>query len=117
MRYLTALVFAAAVLIAPTAVAAPTGGSCFLSYETAGDLYANTLYIEGVKQKSLRVDIIDTDTETVLHTLYVYGHYVSIEEYLYDVDGSTEFAVYASSNAITKGSGGGSGNLLAECYA
>lgn len=104
----------AALALCVGATAAPSQGSCLFSYETAGDLYASTLYIYDVRQKAVRIDIVDTDTETVLHQVFAYGSYVSLEEYLSDIDETTEFAVYANS---VKPESGGSGKLLAECYA
>ena len=108
---------AALVLAAGTASAARAEGSCY--YSTS----SSTLYLYDIKQKTLRIDIVDTDTETVLHQIFGIVHgdsdyvpYFPITEYAGDIDETTEFVIYSNNGKVT-GGGGGSGKLLAECYA
>lgn len=109
MKLLIPTVVLAALLI-QAASAAPAEGSCSYSYGES------TLYVYDIKQHSLRVEIVDTDTEAVLHMSYAYvrdGNYIGLGEYAGDVDATTEFKVYSTSNKI---GGGNDGKLLAECY-
>lgn len=101
----------AGAVLCPATPAVTAEPSCSYSYPDS------TLYVYGVKQHTVRVDIVDTDTEAVLHQVYAYkvgpDFYIPVTEYASDVDATTEFVVYSNNGKID----GGGGKIVTECYA
>jgi len=101
------------VALPASARAAPATGSCL--FAAAGDPY-DTLLLFDIRQKTVRVDIVGTDTGTVVGQVFAAGDFSSgavlIEAGF--VDATTEFVVYANNGKPYEG---GSGKLLAVCDA